>query len=165
MVTWTKGNASLLDIAHMIIQEMPPWGHPGLDYNNSKAFLHLCLEMSIILFLLNCISLRKMFLFNKILFNKLEAAVFLFFYCQVQNVTGHHVATNLDNKIKSCCSVDDRFIFLNLTIYEFVMIQQTISQQCGKGIICVPSNVSSFARAFGHEICHILCMCYHGTWF
>ena len=70
-----------------------------------------------------------MFLFNKILFNKLVAAAFLFFfYCQLQNVTGHHVATNLDNKIKSCCSVDDRL--LNLTTYEFMMIQQTISQQC-----------------------------------
>ena len=35
VVTWTKGNASLLHIALMIIQEMPPWGDPGLDYNNS----------------------------------------------------------------------------------------------------------------------------------
>ena len=34
----------------------------------------------------------------------------------MQNVTGHHAATNLDNKIKSCCSVDGRFIFWNLTI-------------------------------------------------
>ena len=63
--------------------------------------------MSIILFQLNCISLHKVFLFNKTLFNKLEAAASLFFYCQVQNVTGHDVATNLDNIIKSCCSEDD----------------------------------------------------------
>ena len=79
VVTWTKGNSSLLHIALMIIQEMPSRGHPGLDYNNSKAVLHLCLEMSI-LFELNCISLHKVFLFKKILFNKLEAATFLFVF-------------------------------------------------------------------------------------
>ena len=50
VVTRTKGNSSLLRITLMTTQEMPSWGHPGLDYNNSKAFLHLCLEMSIILF-------------------------------------------------------------------------------------------------------------------
>ena len=25
-----------------------------------------------------------------------------------------------------------------------------------EGIICIPSNVSSFARAFGQQICHII---------
>ena len=37
------------------------------------------------------------------------------------------MATNLDKKIKSCCSVDDLFLdlfLLNLTIYEFMMIRK-----------------------------------------
>ena len=29
----------------------------------------------------------------------------------MENVSGHHVAPNLDNKIKSCCSLDYIFIF------------------------------------------------------
>ena len=33
----------------------------------------------------------------------------------------------------------------------------TMFSMLGKeGIICVPSNVSSFARAFGQQICHII---------
>ena len=75
--------------------------------------------------------------FNKILINKLEEAVFLFFfYYQVANVTGHYMETNLDNKIRSCCSVDYIFtfsesVFLNLlSSCGLMAIQQTISQQC-----------------------------------
>ena len=67
----------------MTIQEIASWGHPGLDFDNSKAFLPgisslVLIDMTIILLQLNCISLHKVFLFNKILFNKLEAAAFLF---------------------------------------------------------------------------------------
>ena len=88
------------------------------------------------------------------------------FYCQVQNVTGHHAATNLDKKIKSCCSVDDRFIFLNLTIYEFTMIQQTISQQC---VLCwAKKELFVYSAMFPHLPEHLasryvifVCMCYH----
>ena len=29
-----------------------------------------------------------------------------------------------------------------------------------EGIICVPSSVSSLARAFGQQICDTICMCY-----
>ena len=105
--------------------------------------------------------------FNKILFNKLETAASIF-YCQVQNVTGHHVATNLGKKIKSCCSADDRLIFLNLTIYEFLMIQQTISQQC---VLCwAKRELFVYPATFPHLPEHLasryvifLCMCYHGT--
>ena len=40
------------------------------------------------------------------------------------------MATNLDKKIKSC-SVDERFIvYESDNVYEFMMIQQTIPQQC-----------------------------------
>ena len=35
----------------------------------------------------------------------MKAAAFLFFYCQVENVTGHHVATNLDKKILVLCAL------------------------------------------------------------
>ena len=107
--------------------------------------------------------------FNKILSNKLGGNSCLsIFYCQVQNVTGHHVATNLDKKIKSCCSVDDKFIFLNLTIYEFMMIQQTISQQCvlcwaKRELFAYPAMFPHFPEHLGSRYVIFLCMCYHGT--
>ena len=92
--------------------------------------------------------------FNKILFNKLETAASLFFIVKCKNyVTGHHVAINFDKKIKSC-SVDDRFIFLesdNIQVHDDPANNiTTMCSMLGKeGIICVPSNVSSFARVFG----------------
>ena len=89
---------------------------------------------NIILVQLNFIT--QVFLFNKnsclINWNPLP---FYFFYFLVENVTDHHVATNLDNKLKSCCSVDYisifESVFLNLfSSCGFMVIQKTISQQC-----------------------------------
>ena len=79
------------------------------------------------------------------------------------------MATNLENKIKSCCSVDDRFIFLNLTINEFMMIQQTISQQCvlfraKRELSVYPAIIPHLPEHLASRYVNdILCMCYHGT--
>ena len=75
----------------------------------------------------------------------------------MENVSGHHVATNLDNKIKSCCSVDlylfFESVFLNLITFILWVYDDpannitTMFSMIGKeGIICVPSNVSSFGQ-------------------
>ena len=78
------------------------------------------------------------------------------------------LATNLDKKIKSCCSVDDRYISLNLTIYEFMMIQQTISQQCvlwwaKRKLFVYPAMFPHLPDNLASRYVIFLCMCYHGT--
>ena len=78
------------------------------------------------------------------------------------------MATNLDKKMTSCCSVDDRFNFSNLTIYEVMMIQQTVSQQC---VLCLAKReLFVYPAMFPHLPEHLasryvtfLGMCYHGT--
>ena len=106
--------------------------------------------------------------FNKILSNKLGGNSCLYFLLSSVKCHWPPLATNLDKKIKSCCSVDDRFISLNLTIYEFMMIQQTISQQC---VLCwAKRELFVYSAMFPHLPEHLasryvifLCMCYHGT--
>ena len=54
---------------------------------------------------------------------------FFLFYWQVENATGHHVATNLDNKIKWCYSVDYLFIFLGYSLIYFLTMISWSSKQ------------------------------------
>ena len=121
--------------------------------------------MSIILFSLNCISLHKVCLIKSCLINWEQLP--LYFLLSSAKCHWSPLATNLDKKIKSCCSVDDR-LFFNLKIYDFRMIQQTISQQC---VLCwAKRELFAYPAMFPHLPEHLasryvifLCMCYHGT--
>ena len=47
----------------------------------------------------------------------------------MENATGHHVATNLHNKIIWCCSVDYLFIFLGYSLIYFLTMSSWSSKQ------------------------------------
>ena len=129
VVTWTKGNSSLLHIALVTIQEMPHGATLGLIITIQKHFFTCAQKCPLHYFSWIAFHYTKCFyLIKSCLINWKQ----LPFYFLLSSTKWHwpSCGNQSGQQIKSCCSVDDTFIILNLTIYEFMMIQQTISQQC-----------------------------------